>query len=205
MDTRLIFSPHIDDEVLGCGGILNGFSHVVECGVDDFHIVSREERISELDAASRFLGFTYQILNQTVNRYNHRDMISSFEEIINRVKPKEVYIPYPSYNQDHKEVFLAANVALRPHDVNYFVPRVFIYEETQVNDWDWSFDLSSTFKPNYFQKIDIGRKLQAYSLLKSQVRSFRSPEYITSMAALRGKQSGSDYAEAFHCIRYINH
>ena len=38
---KLVISPHIDDEVLSCGGILDENTFVLECGVDNFHIVSR--------------------------------------------------------------------------------------------------------------------------------------------------------------------
>jgi LmbE family N-acetylglucosaminyl deacetylase len=202
--SRLVISPHVDDEVLGCGGILDGKSHVIECGVDDFHIVSRDERLRELTEAAEFLGFSFSILNNKVNNYNKRDLIDDITVSINSMKPSEVFIPYPSYNQDHTEVYLASLIALRPHDMNHFVSRVFIYEETQVMDWDYSFSLNSTFKPNYFRKIDVEKKVTAYRMLKSQVREFRSPEYIRSIASIRGKQSGFEFAEAFQCIRFVD-
>jgi len=35
---KLVISPHIDDEVLGCGGILDKDTFVVYCGFDETHI-----------------------------------------------------------------------------------------------------------------------------------------------------------------------
>ena len=35
---KLIISPHIDDEILGCGGILDKNTFVVYCGFDETHI-----------------------------------------------------------------------------------------------------------------------------------------------------------------------
>ena len=32
---KIVISPHIDDEILGCGGILDKDTLVLECGVDD--------------------------------------------------------------------------------------------------------------------------------------------------------------------------
>ena len=201
--SRLVISPHIDDEILGCGGILDDKCFVIECGVDEFHVVSREERIIELQNAALFLGFSFEILNGQVNSYNRRDFIEPFTRFLNKIKPTEVYIPYPSYNQDHQEIYQASIIALRPQDLNFFVPRVLVYEETQVLDWDYGYSLSDSFKPNFFKEIDIDRKLIAYQMLESQVRPFRSPEYLREMASLRGRQSGLRYAEAFMCLRNV--
>jgi len=200
---KLIISPHIDDEVLGCGGSIDDRTFVLECGVDDFHIVPRQERINELEAAQKLLGFDYRILDNIVNHYEVTNLIQGITDSINFIKPKEIYIPYPSYNQDHQEVYRAAMVALRPHDLNYFVPRVFVYEETQVVLWDNSHNINGLFKPNHYREIDIERKLAAYKCLKSQVRSFRSAEFLQEIAQLRGRQSGKKFAEAFQCLRFV--
>ena len=63
---KLIISPHIDDEVLGCGGILDSNSFVLECGVDKFHIVSRDRRIEELKKAQEILGFEFETLSNLI-------------------------------------------------------------------------------------------------------------------------------------------
>lgn len=203
MFERLVISPHIDDEVLGCGGSIDDRTFVLECGVDDFHIVPRQERINELEAAQKLLSFEYRILDNVVNHYEVTNLIQGITDSINFIKPKEIYIPYPSYNQDHQEVYRAAMIALRPHDLNYFVPRVFVYEETQVVLWDNSHNINGLFKPNYYREINIERKLAAYRCLKSQVRSFRSAEFLQEIAQLRGRQSGKKYAEAFQCLRFV--
>jgi LmbE family N-acetylglucosaminyl deacetylase len=200
---KLVVSPHIDDEVLGCGGTINDKTFVLECGVDDFHIVSKRERIIELEAAQKILGFEFEVLDNKVNSYNVNNLIEGITKSINSIQPKEIYIPYPSYNQDHQEVYRASMVALRHHDLNYFVPRVFVYEETQVVLWDNSHDINGLFKPNYYREIDIEKKIAAYKCLRSQVRSFRSPEFLQEIAQLRGRQSGKKYAEAFQCLRYV--
>ncbi len=200
---KLVISPHIDDEILGCGGILDQNTFVLECGVDEFHIVPKQERINELENAKKLIGFNYKILDNPVNSYDCSHLISDIEKCINDVRPKEIYIPYPSYNQDHQEVYKASLVALRPHDVNYFVPKVFVYEETQVFLWDYSHNIHGAFKPNHFREIDIEKKLLAYKCLKSQVRSYRSPDFLKQLAEMRGRQSKLNYAEAFQCIRFV--
>jgi N-acetylglucosamine malate deacetylase 1 len=199
----LIIAPHVDDEVLGCGGILDNRFHVHYCGVDAFHIVDRETRLQEARSCAEFLGFSFSVASNTVNRYHVSDLISPFEDLINLHRPSTVFLPYPSYNQDHRAVLDAGLTALRPHDRNYFVPNVLLYEEIQVAGWPVREDLlrNSVFQPNYFVPIDIEQKIAAYHLHSSQVRGMRSPELLTSLARWRGFQSSQACAEGFQIVR----
>jgi len=198
---NLVIAPHIDDEVLGCGGILDENFFVLHCGVEERSYVSVEERLKEIEEVKKFLGFNMKLLKNVVNNYKVNGLISEFERIINELKPDKVYIPYPSYNQDHKVVYKASLVALRPHDKIFFVKKILIYE--QPHAFFWSHSNSDNFNPNYFVSIDIERKLKSYNMLKSQVRSFRSPEHVKALAVLRGGQSNCKCAEAFQVLRWI--
>ena len=80
MSKKLIISPHIDDEILGCGGILDKNTFVLECGVDKFHVVSRDDRILELKQAQKILGFEFKILTNLVNNYNVPTLIDQLSE-----------------------------------------------------------------------------------------------------------------------------
>jgi LmbE family N-acetylglucosaminyl deacetylase len=201
--TKLIISPHIDDEILGCGGILDDKTFVLECGVDKFHVVSRKKRIEELEKAKELLGFDFEILTNLVNNYEVAVLIDQLSDTINRIKPEKVFIPYPSYNQDHQAVYKAALIALRPHDINFFVKKVLVYEQPHVFLWDYSYDKDSTFKPNYFIPIDILKKIEAYKCIKSQVRSFRHPDFVKDLASVRGKQAQCSFAEAYEVLRWV--
>ncbi|MDP7195382.1 MAG: hypothetical protein QF864_04215, partial [SAR202 cluster bacterium] len=141
-------------------------------------------------------------LNNKVNDYKEADLIPKVEKTINEQKPDQVFIPYPSYNQDHRAVYNAALVALRQHDQNFFVKKVLVYEQPHV--FFWSHNNKDQFNPNYFVTIDIEKKLNAYALLKSIVRSFRNPEHVKALAILRGGQSNCKYAEAFQVLRWID-
>jgi len=200
MVKKLIISPHIDDDVLGCGGIIDNETFVAYGGVEDFHIIDRESRIKEADAVKEFLGHDYKILNNEVNFYRVKSLIDQYQHLINDLKPHEVYVPHPSYNQDHRAVYDAVIIALRPHDNNFFVKKVLLYEQPHMFLWNQT---NRTFKPNYFVKIDIEKKITAYKLMKSQVRDFRSPEILMSMAQLRGSQSNMKYAESYEIIRCV--
>ena len=131
----LILAPHADDEVLGCGGILGNDSFVYICGIDESKFTVGEtptnERLAELKEAAKFLGFQWDYNKDSkVNYYDEHDFIGIFENLINRLKPERVFIPCPDYNQDHRAIYNAAYIALRPHDKNFFVIYYFSYIET---------------------------------------------------------------------------
>ena len=200
----LVISPHIDDEVLGCGGaILNRSKNgdqvfVYYLGVEDFHEINREGRLRETSAVAQCLGFDYAIGANKVNAYRKQDLINELTDVINVQKPDEVFIPLSSYNQDHREVHDAAVVALRPHDRNHFVRDVKIYEVDQYQLW-----APTSFQPNYFERIDIQRKVEAYLLHASQVRPIRPKELLVNFAYIRGLSCGEDYAEGFVILRLV--
>lgn len=197
----MVIAPHVDDEVFGCGGILDSSFFVYFCGVEKFRIISRQDRIKEIKAVSNFLGYKWTLnLDSTVNRYVMQNFISLLENQINTVKPNTVYIPYPSYNQDHQAIYEAAQVALRPHDINHFVKNIYAYESM---DFLWK---NHPYVINRFVNIGkdgINRKLTAYTLHKSQVRSYRSLEHIKAKACIRGAACNCEYAEGFIVEREV--
>lgn len=200
---KLIISPHVDDDVLGCGGILDENCFVLYCGLDETGIPDRpseQERVNEIHLVMSITHHNYKILDNPVNHYNEQKLIGQIENQINLLKPDEVYVCPPSYNQDHKAVYSASMVALRPHDRNHFVKRVLLYEQPQVYFWNTT---GREFKANYFVPIDIDKKIKVYKTMKSQVRSFRSPEHLKANAKLRGGQSNCEHAEAFEIIRWV--
>ena len=206
MAKKLIIAPHVDDDVLGCGGIIDKDTFVLYCGLNESDLVDRPSmkmRLDEAEKAAVYLGHSYILLENKVNNYTIPDLIAPIEKLINDLTPEEVYIPYPSYNQDHRVVYEASLVALRPHDNNFFVKKVFTYEQPHVFLWDNSHQINGCFKPNYYKPIDIKRKIKAYELMETQVRTFRSSKMLESMAQLRGSQSNLEYAEAFQILRFV--
>lgn len=196
----LIISPHADDEVLGCYSFLSESAHVLYAGIEDRPYVSRKERINEIINCSEKTGFSFDVLDFPVNSYQVPLLIPEFENMINRLKPEIVLIPQPSYNQDHRAVYDASVTSLRPHDSNWFVPKVLVFEQPDSILWPHG----GEYEPNYFRTIDIEDKLHSYSLYASQVRGHRSPLLVRAMAQVRGAQSGVLHAEGFTVKRIID-
>ncbi len=204
---KLIIAPHIDDEVLGCSSVLNKEAFVYYCGIDESklpadpgHRISVPDRLKEVEEVGNFLGFEYEINHDSkVNFYLEQDFIGIFEDLINKMKPDVIFLPHPGYNQDHRTIFNAAQVALRPHDRNFFVKKVLVYEA--IHDFMWSYQ---ELDVNYFIPLDMDRKIKAYSLHRSQVRGMRGSEMLEWLAKLRGSMSGSAFAEAFQILRWVD-
>lgn len=204
---RLIIAPHIDDELLGCFSSIDKDCFILYVGCDeskiDFKWVKQrpglQQRLDELKLVQSKLLFSYEILNNQVNSYVIQDLIPEFERIINKIQPDELYIPVPSYNQDHRVVYEAALTAVRPHDINFFVKKILVYEQIQ-DLWNHNYH---KFNPTFFKAVDIEEKIKSYHLMKSQVRSFRNENMLKNLAAIRGIQSNLEYAESFEVLRWV--
>ncbi len=201
---KLILAPHADDEVLGCGGILDKDSYVYICGVDESKMSVGETpvntRVQALQNVANFLGFKFDYSKEMkVNFYDERYLIDTFEKLINKLRPEMVFIPCPDYNQDHKAVYKAAIIALRPHDTNFFVKKVLMYETSQNAIWN-----PRQMTLNYFVRIDVKRKIKAYEMYTTEVRSMRSSDMLFDIAKIRGKASNNEFAEAFETIRWVD-
>ena len=197
--TVLILAPHVDDEVLGCFSFLGEGTHVLFLGVEDRPHVSRDDRLAELSAAAEAAGFSWSALDFEVNRYRCSDLIAPIEEAIGKLEPDTILIPEPSYNQDHRATYDAALVATRPHDTNWLVATVLLYEQPHAVMWRHGRE----HEPNLFYRIDVDKKLELYEMYRSQVRGHRSPDIVKTLARLRGAQIRVPFAEGFYVKRQI--
>lgn len=197
--STLVFSPHIDDEVLGCFAFLEAGTHVVFGGVESRPGMSAAIRIGELEASSAALGFRWTLLENPVNAYAAAALSTPFENLVRKLEPTTVLLPHPSYNADHRAVYDAALIATRPHDSLPRVDEVLVFEQPHVVLWPHG----QSFEPNVFVEIDADEKLLAYTRYASQVRGHRSPDCVRALAVLRGAAIGRPAAEAYRALRIV--
>lgn len=216
----LIFAPHPDDEVLGCGGTMAKraaagdavYVFVVTRGVEPLYkdsgirIIQQQCREADKLLGAKdtiFLNFPAVML-ETVPRYELNGRIS---EVVQQIKPDEVYIPHRGDMQlDHKMIVDAAMVALRPK-YKHVVKRIYAYETLSETGWDIP-NTVNEFIPNVYEDITdtLPLKLQAMELFKSQLGTFpdaRSVEALVSLAKFRGAMVNCSAAEAFSLVREI--
>ena len=221
--TLLVISPHADDEVLGCGGLISkikkegGKVYVLIFNVGSVASTNNEKATKiwkkETENAMKFLkvdGYETIFDSPNDNRYLDNKPLHSIIKIIeteskvslDNVKPNIVAIPtIHSHHQDHIQVFNACVAALRP--MRSPVPEMVIsYEAPEHSRWS----TNGIFVPNFFVNIDkfLTNKINAFYKYKSQIRvSHRDKNTIRAQAEYRGKETGMRVSEAYVLHRFI--
>ena len=216
----LVLAPHPDDEIIGVGGTIAKKTkygdEVYVCVVTKAQepMFSREfieQGRRECREADAMLGVKKTIfldlpavMLESVPRYELNGKIS---EVIQSIKPDEVYIPHRGDMQlDHQMVVDAAMVAVRPKYA-HAVKRVYAYETLSETGWNVP-NVVNEFIPNVYEDISdvIQKKLDAMSIFKSQLSDFpaaRSIKAIDALAKFRGATVNVEAAEAFNLVREI--
>jgi LmbE family N-acetylglucosaminyl deacetylase len=221
----LVVSPHADDEVLGCGGLLAKLSkrgcraHVLYMAVDGFHhygldrVTLYDERVAEIKAVTELFRCSYEIaygnrhLIEKLDTLPKRELVDLFEARINEYRPDLLLLPCGvDYDQDHVATFEAAFAAARPIPQTlgkWLVPHVFTYEMTKLQ-WAAEPLPRRTAYCDISNQLEI--KLEALKRYATQFRvspHIRSLESVTALASIRGKEIGVEYAEAFGVLRTV--
>lgn len=120
----------------------------------------------------------------------------------------EVYIPhFYDAHFEHRIVCEACLVATRPIK-GQTVRRVFAYEVPSETGWG-VYGQHSSFSPDAYVSLserDMGRKIEALSMMASQIQEWpyaRSLESVKALAAFRGSSVGVGLAEAFVTVRSV--
>jgi LmbE family N-acetylglucosaminyl deacetylase len=221
----LVIAPHGDDEALGAGALiakcelLKVPAHVVIVATDasNHYGLARpttlEERLAEIEDSARILGFTFEVLFAGRDKLERldtlplRELVDAIERIVDARAPDIVVLPHgDDYDQDHVACFRAGHAALRPMPAGtgkHLVRAVLTYEMPKLA---WALQ---PFRPTIYLAADAGlleRKCAAIEAYRSQVRPephIRSVANVRRLAALRGAEIGSEFAEAYHALRWV--
>lgn len=218
----LIISVHPDDEALGCGGTIlkhaaagdrlfwlvmteafepQWSKEIITCKAAEVEIVAQAYGIQEFFK----LGFPTTQLDTVPQA----DMIASIRNVIEKVKPEQVYMVHRGdIHTDHYATFLAAMSVFKPfYMAQLGVRRVLCYETLSSTEAAPAF-VERSFTPNMFSDITpfIDRKIEIMNLYASETHSDpfpRGPSAIRALARFRGATISVDYAEAFVLVREI--
>lgn len=196
IETLLVFAPHPDDEVLGCGGYIAKLREqgarvyviVVSDGARGIPIgMDAKVRQQECLTGLKYLGI------DNVEFWGYPDtlvplsgkILDDYQQIVEKIKPTIIFLPNPQESHsDHQRVTRGILKALE----NQWQGNLFFYETvhpaTVINHL---VDISSTFE----------KKFQAIQAHKSQISSFDFTTHVQTLARLRGLQINTENAEAF--------
>jgi len=202
----IILSPHTDDGELGCGASISKFA---ERGSEIFEAIfsvavfagekenTKEETAEEAIKAASIIGIKDKNIRQFDYRVRYfgemrQQILDDMIKLKNEIEPDAVFLPALSdFHQDH-EVISREGVRAFKHSI------ILGYEEP------WN-QLKSGV--NFFVRINesqLKKKILAVDQYASQnKRKFIDGEKIKSLAAVRGLQAGTDFAEAFEGIRFF--
>ena len=194
----------MDDETLGCGGLLA----LAEDPVVVFGVASRDEGL-DVDEVAKRLGFRYEVLygseyEARMLTLDRRELVGRIEAVLAPETPTRVCIPSPSYHQDHVVMFEAGLAATRPLSRHgYVAPIVAAFEYPGSA---WGYDGREADLNNYIDITSVmEHKLDALACYNNSQRgrAIIDPEVVTGWARLRGVFVGVEYAEAFRLLRVI--
>lgn len=215
----LVVAPHPDDEVLGAGATIHRLASagcavtvaIVTKGWEPLFPATQFEQVrAEAERANRHLGVDdLRFLDLPVTRLHaleRHELNAVFDALVADVRPHLVLLPFRSdRHEDHRQVFDACQVALRPVAARAFVEKVACFETVSETHWS-AVGAEPGFEPQWYVDVTahLDAKLEAMRMYASQVRAMpdaRSLEAIRALAVFRGSTVGMHAAEAFVVLR----
>jgi LmbE family N-acetylglucosaminyl deacetylase len=216
----LVVAPHMDDEVLGCGGTIARLADagsevhvaVVTTGRPPrFEAAAEEDCRKEAIAAHGILGVHrthfLDLPAAELDMVPHAELNQALGEIVGAVAPDMLLLPFNGdVHLDHQLIFNSGMVAARPNR-SLFPTRLWAYETLSETNWNAPY-LTPGFHPTIYVDIaaTLDRKIAAMRAYASQLRLFpdeRSIEAIEALAWLRGAAVHRPAAEAFVALREV--
>lgn len=200
----LVLAPHTDDGEFGCGGTINSlikneanvyYAAFSACKQSVLKEFPEDILITEVKKATSVLGikkdnlilFDYNV--RTFN-FHRQEILDDILKLKKELQPDLIFMP--SINDIHQDHFTISNEGMRAFKFS----TILCYELPWNN---FNFNTSCFYK---LTQDDVDAKINALSEYKSQYqRAYANPDFITSLAKVRGVQSGTDYAETFEIIR----
>lgn len=219
----LVVSAHPDDETYGAGGTLArhaDLGHEVHVlfmsdGVGARHDHAEQQCQAAVNACDA-LGVTQThfagLPDQRLDGMALIDVIDPIYKLVKELRPSTVYTHHKGdVNQDHRTVFEASLVAVRPFGDNP-VEQVLCFEVPSATDWgptameDWAF-LPSVFVDITRHRANKAKAIDAYrNTHDNEVKPFphpRSQEAVDALDTARGVSVGMESAEAFMLVRSL--
>ena len=219
MNKVLVVAVHPDDETLGAGGALLKHQSdgdeihwlIVTCmsgkmGYSSQAIQKRDAEIKQVSEAFKFNSVQQLNIPATqVNEVATGVLVSQFAEVIQKLKPTTIYLPFKGdVHSDHRASFDAAYSCTKTF--NYpFINKILMMETLSETDFAAA-TIENAFIPNSFVNISdfIDKKLDILKIFESEIKKHpfpRSIENVRALATYRGATAGFSSAESFMLLR----
>lgn len=215
----LVFSPHPDDDIIGCGGSIarhiqkGNHVAIVYMTSGEFgsleHLPEDLARIREVEAAeaARSLGVTALtfLRNHDGDLKYNKENLHRIASLIRAKKPTLIYLPHshdsvPDHQTTHRLVMEGCRRAAGPWFPEYGqqpwqVETILGYEVwTPIQSVGHSEDISNF----------ISAKLEALQMHRTQTKFIKYDDAIQGLNRYRGIMTGKgDYCEYFQLIRTV--
>lgn len=207
MSVIVVVAPHPDDETLGCGGTL--LHHVAsgdevhwlivtdmccELGFTELQVGQRQTEIEQVSEAYGFADVhNLQFPPARLDFIPRAELISAISDIMKKLTPETVYLPYQGdVHTDHAVVFDAV-VSCTKWFRYPSIRRVLCYETISETDFGLNPEIRG-FTPNSFVDITeyIDNKIEIAKMYQTEMGEFpfpRSAEALQALAKVRGAAS----------------
>jgi len=216
----LVVAAHPDDEILGCGGVINKFK---KQGVDSSVLIltdgssgrylknAKQALKKNALAANKIIGtrkvFFEDFPNQRLDVVSLTRIIKTIEKYINNLNIDCLFTHHAGdLNKDHRIVYEASVTAARPIP-GQKIKAVYTYNVASSTEWN-RYEKDDIFIPNFFVDIsrEIGEKIRAMACYKSECKPYPHPRSLKGLRAhakYYGVSLGLEYCEPFKLIRAI--
>ncbi len=202
----VILAPHTDDGELGCGASI---SKMLEEGAVVYYVAfstadesvpahfPKDQLATEVKHATQALGIDemyLKVFSYEVRKLNYvrQEILEALIKIRNEIMPDIVFLPSSKdIHQDH--------ITVSQEGIRAFKFATILGYELIWNNLSFNTDCFIRVEERHVLK-----KIQALAQYKTQEgRSYMDPDFIRSLAKVRGTQIGADFAETFELIRWI--
>lgn len=202
---RVVVAPHMDDESLGCGGLLAKYAD--ECLVvtmtDSGPVRAKEQgmAMAALGVSNVLnLGFEDGLLPQRMT-----ETVGALDAAMADYRPDELYLPFPSLHQDHIATYEAGMRAARiSMDASHWYPSAVLVYDIAVYDVNL---YPTDLRWNVFEPLDerqVTAKQEACLAYQSEIPSEVHPiRSVGAIAAAVGRPRLLEYAEQFALVRSV--